>query len=1125
MAIADNNLPSIGLIVNVMTRRKASVPAIISKLDDAVAGVYAPRGYTEREVDLATLAFRMGGRNLLYSLNHGSHFPSLRTLRRHASFTRITPCIGPITCAPIVADIREVVLKVWDCPGAVRRGFSVCVDETALEEAAVWFPHSDEVGGMCWKHTPGVDLELRSIPAAEKLATAIHKDEIHMGKELTVIAAAPFGETGIYPLLAVPTCKREDAEDAESVLLLVVATWREHAGHIGDIWSVATDGDATRRAAGYSLLVKHKLSATSALHSSLSNMRGLNLYTGDLEVTLDFDFKHIFKRVSTLIRSQSGIVLNNGRAIMPCHLARYLVHVPGQDSISVQRLLNPDDPQDVPQAIDLMDAIIRLRDVTMDLPDLNTAANLDALRILSHILESILDPFRNVNFTLTQQVASLSKYAHLAMSHFCEHRLLFMSNQLYGDSQTMVKNAMFCIAKQQNLNATLLFYLFDLGDDRLEKLFGRCRMLGGHVSGMNYRQGVDRLGHAVDIDNIHCRHPDLDPGQRRLNMTRSEGADHLNYVSWKGDVIAGHCNLAAAWKDGACAAEEVLAGSQMRREAFAYASIFAKPGVDLLRPFGGDKYPGVETDIDRSIEVDSSNEGASPSQAEDGDDGEEDPIMLEEHIEVIPELALPRGPGVIPDHWLWDPTRRSWVHKSSVTRLIINKDYAAKSKDRQQRARLRVYTKPDIHDADTTPTAMTGEANFLCGDPVLALVRTDGCLSIAVLRTTTIKEAGKPRGFVMSATLQNPKANVVLYGQIMQLHRIIGGASLLPRNPNLSSEARSSPADDAWIWTGGYHTALFGMRGSSEKTSRVSIIEVSGHLTAMVNPDEVTASTFLNDIRQINSEKKTYALTGSQLEFFTELLSNRIKELSTDLSSLPLVTTSSIFLYASANGTPLFRLQEASEKLATQKESTRICHLCGEDTAVIKWRMHIGLHILRAMRGILETLKLPVAESLPCGFCGTSACPPHLKRKKRNGVVMFTVETSCPYEVPIRYGMAAKGSTTTPCCNVPVICDLCVQPANARSTTDQAIWRYNMAEHLSTHHAEYASPNNPEGIPLPLTVWDATSISREEELGVGIPPTHIPGPFTGLASNNEASAVEQEPTGSQPMRKRQKRAL
>ncbi|KAL0953794.1 hypothetical protein HGRIS_004978 [Hohenbuehelia grisea] len=49
MAIANNNLPAISLIVNVMTRRKASVPAMISKIDDAVAGVYAPRGYTERE--------------------------------------------------------------------------------------------------------------------------------------------------------------------------------------------------------------------------------------------------------------------------------------------------------------------------------------------------------------------------------------------------------------------------------------------------------------------------------------------------------------------------------------------------------------------------------------------------------------------------------------------------------------------------------------------------------------------------------------------------------------------------------------------------------------------------------------------------------------------------------------------------------------------------------------------------------------------------------------------------------------------------------------------------------------------------------------------------------------------
>ncbi|KAG2105797.1 uncharacterized protein F5147DRAFT_654045 [Suillus discolor] len=54
----------------------------------------------------------------------------------------------------------------------------------------------------------------------------------------------------------------------------------------------------------------------------LSDMPGLDTLTGDNEVTLDFDFKHIFKRICTLIRSPAGITLNNGRIINAMMLSR-----------------------------------------------------------------------------------------------------------------------------------------------------------------------------------------------------------------------------------------------------------------------------------------------------------------------------------------------------------------------------------------------------------------------------------------------------------------------------------------------------------------------------------------------------------------------------------------------------------------------------------------------------------------------------------------------------------------------------------------------------------------------------------------------------------------------------------
>jgi hypothetical protein len=65
--------------------------------------------------------------------------------------------------------------------------------------------------------------------------------------------------------------------------------------YVGKIWSFATDGDSTRRAAGYKMFVKEPLPPSSQIYWLLHDMHGLNLQTGQNEITLDFDFKHVFK--------------------------------------------------------------------------------------------------------------------------------------------------------------------------------------------------------------------------------------------------------------------------------------------------------------------------------------------------------------------------------------------------------------------------------------------------------------------------------------------------------------------------------------------------------------------------------------------------------------------------------------------------------------------------------------------------------------------------------------------------------------------------------------------------------------------------------------------------------------
>jgi hypothetical protein len=52
--------------------------------------------------------------------------------------------------------------------------------------------------------------------------------------------------------------------------------------------------------------------------------------------------------------------MDNGHIIGPVRLRQCLLRLSGQDEASVESLLNPDDPQDVPRAIDMLEAIVAL---------------------------------------------------------------------------------------------------------------------------------------------------------------------------------------------------------------------------------------------------------------------------------------------------------------------------------------------------------------------------------------------------------------------------------------------------------------------------------------------------------------------------------------------------------------------------------------------------------------------------------------------------------------------------------------------------------------------------------------------------------------------------------------------
>ncbi|RDB26719.1 hypothetical protein Hypma_005419 [Hypsizygus marmoreus] len=228
MSIAENDIPRIKNICR-LGFAVARVFVDDQQVEDSLEGLYNPRGFGSRAFDMAVMTYRMGGRKLLFSLSRGLGLPSLRTLRNNMIFTRIMPTVGTITSSEIIHNINEVVIKTRKEGGRTEvRGVSILMDEIALEEMAVHFRHSNSVGGLCWKHASLVDVVLHTYDSAVNLAKALVQGKVHIGKEMTVVAASCFGEPGVYPILAAPTCKQENAADMEYIFDIISRNWKEH---------------------------------------------------------------------------------------------------------------------------------------------------------------------------------------------------------------------------------------------------------------------------------------------------------------------------------------------------------------------------------------------------------------------------------------------------------------------------------------------------------------------------------------------------------------------------------------------------------------------------------------------------------------------------------------------------------------------------------------------------------------------------------------------------------------------------------------------------------------------------------------------------------------------------------
>jgi len=108
-------------------------------------------------------------------------------------------------------------------------------------------------------------------------------------------------------------------------------------------------------------------------------------------------------------------------------LKHYLPLLNGLDDAAAWKLLYPDNPQDVPHAIELLSSIIAIAKINPTLPpctplgstpDVNVVADFEALRFLGHMFENLLELFINIKMLLFDQITCLSYFAHLLYTFY-----------------------------------------------------------------------------------------------------------------------------------------------------------------------------------------------------------------------------------------------------------------------------------------------------------------------------------------------------------------------------------------------------------------------------------------------------------------------------------------------------------------------------------------------------------------------------------------------------------------------------------------------------------------------------------------------------------------------------------
>lgn len=580
-----------------------------------------------------------------------------------------------------------------------------------------------------------------------------------------------------------------------------------------------------------------------------------------------------FSGVCTTLRSVLGILIDDF-IFTRASLSRLLSLIPGMTDEVINDLFDPNDHQNVPKAVKLLQAIASIPS-KVDPAGLapTDLKQFHLCKVLSAVIHSFVEPFINITLSLSDQVKLLAEHAHLIFALFRRHTTSFMPNQLYADTMTSIKSIIFCIAKQQILDPTAPFRLCHAGDDRIENNFAEMRT--GDKTNWDILEFADQQGSAVVRNEIYSRHRNWDRGHRRLKFVNDQALDHVNPGSWKGDATSGIVSLQACWYLGKARAERVLRTANISID---FDDIFAVDGVDMLRPLGDGKYPAVSNDVDRSIVA---HESIPPSAETTADE-----TLNESSLELEDLLPEPQETAAVYDDWLDYEGKK--VHKASAIRIELNqkRDPLNGKKSTDRLKRVRAFTK-DGKTVSLNSADILGTTRFSTTDLAATLIRNGDQVSLAIISVTSLESKGKRVPCVELDELPVASAGIKVTGQVLSLQEL---------------------PDGQWIWTGSY-VSLPSTRTTSAtanqpelSTRRLMTVTSPSCLVIAISPEIIQTKDLDIDLESLASV--TWSFMKESLDILADGIweNAQMADLNDVLGSIPKFGSTEQLPYCDSQG-------------------------------------------------------------------------------------------------------------------------------------------------------------------------------------------------------------------------------